>query len=296
MESYTIGGSTFDDFQSFGRRCGCSRPSYVKRQQVDAKLREFRDANATFRTLPGAIEIPIQFTHITDGATGQITAQERQDQVEVLNGAYGPHGITFSYDEAQVRVVDNADWFRMGHDSAAERVAKSALGVDPEATLNFYTTDGGGLLGWATFPWELEGDPVTDGVVMVYTSLPNVGRPPYNEGQTATHEIGHWLGLYHTFQGGCAATGDHVGDTVPHDGPNYGTPQVGLQHNACDPNALAPVQNYMNYVDDAWMNSFTDGQVARMRDMVGTFRPKLLGNPNSDVRLAQACNQVSRVL
>lgn len=292
MESYNFGGKDYDDFESFGRSCGCPRPSYVRRQQIDAKMREFRSANAAFRSTKGTINIPLQFIHITEGAVGAVNAQQRRDQVEVLNNAYGQHGITFTYEENDVKVVDNADWFRMGHLSAAERAAKKSLQVGPETTLNFYTTNGGGLLGWATFPWDLEGDPDMDGVVVLYSSLPNIGSPPYNLGQTATHEIGHWLGLYHTFQGGCNATGDHVGDTIAHSGPNYGKPAEGKRHNACEEEE-APVKNYMNYVDDDWMDRFTDGQVTRTRDMVGAFRPELLA---STPALESACKRVSRVL
>ncbi|MCH7890921.1 MAG: PD40 domain-containing protein [Gemmatimonadetes bacterium] len=215
-------------------------------------MRDFRSANAAYRSTAGTINIPIKFIHITDGSGGKVNAQQRSDQVEVLNNAYGQHGITFTYEENDVKVVDNADWFRMGHLSAAERAAKKSLQVGPETTLNFYTTNGGGLLGWATFPWDLEVDPDMDGVVVLYSSLPNIGSPPYNLGQTATHEIGHWLGLYHTFQGGCNATGDHVGDTIAHSGPNYGKPAEGKRHNACEEEE-APVKNYMNYVDDDWM-------------------------------------------
>ena len=296
MENYNIGGHDYDDIEYFGRHCGCPRPSYVKRRQIDAKMREFRDANARFRATPGKIHIPIQFIHLTDGDAGTVNAQQREDQVDVLNTAYDKHGITFTYNEDEVKVVDNAEWFEMGHQSAAERAAKTTLQVDPESTLNFYTTNGGGLLGWATFPWDLAGDPAVDGVVVLYSSLPQIGPPPYNLGQTATHEIGHWLGLFHTFQGGCSATGDHVGDTVSHSGPNYGKPAVEQRHNACDPNEVAPVQNYMNYVDDDWMDRFSDGQVARMRDMVGAFRSDLLKNEQSDPELDNACTRVSRVL
>ena len=178
METYDIGGSGYDDFESFGRRCGCPRPSYVRVRQVDVKMREFRGANAAYRSTPGTIDIPIQFIHLTSGAEGAVDAQQRSDQVGVLNSAFGEHAITFTYEEEEVKVVDDADWFQMGHGSAAERAAKSALQVDPETTLNVYTTNGGGLLGWATFPWELEGDPDMDGVVVLYSSLPNIGRRP----------------------------------------------------------------------------------------------------------------------
>ena len=292
MTSFNIGGQDYDDFEEFGRRCGCPRPSYVQRRQVAARTQEFRDANSEFGRTTDPIIVPVRFVHITDGQIGRVTKSQRQAQIDVLNTAYEPHGIAFSYDEAKTTAVDNAAWFRMGHRSAAERAAKSTLGQDQETTLNFYTTEGGGLLGWATFPWDLEGDPQLDGIVVLYSSLPNAGPPPYNLGHTGTHEVGHWLGLYHTFQGGCNALGDHVGDTVPHSGPNYGTPDPTLPHNACNAGTRAPVKNFMNYVHDEWMDHFTVQQGQRMRNMIGTFRPDLLAATPT----LSGCTRVSRVL
>ena len=78
---------------------------------------------------------------------------------------------------------------------------------------------GGGLLGYATFPWWLAETPQLDGVVLHHASFPNSPTPwvqqpwPFDLGMTAVHEIGHWSGLYHTFQGGCEAPGDDVTDT-----------------------------------------------------------------------------------
>ena len=85
-----------------------------------------------------------------------------------------------------------------------------------------------------------------------------------------------------------------MGDTVAHSGPNFGKPVDGQRHNACDPADEAPIHNYLNYVDDDWMNRFTDGQVARMRERVAAFRPELL--VRSDPQLAAACTRISRVL
>ncbi len=117
----------------------------------------------------------------------------------------------------------------MGLNSGPERWAKQALGKDQDkGCLNFYTANpGNGILGWATFPADLQGDPVKDGVVILHSTLPGGTQVPYNLGCTAIHEIGHWLGLYHTFQlghplvgGGCVSPGDEVDDTPPHPAPN----------------------------------------------------------------------------
>lgn len=292
MQNYNIGGLDYVDFESFGRRCGTSRPSYVERQQLSARRGAFLNENETYASITAPINIPVRFIHIVDGSTGLISSQQRNAQMQVLNKAFSTHGITFTHADNDTVLEDNVDWFRMGHKSAREREAKTQLGQSQESMLNFYTAAGGGLLGWATFPWELEGDRHMDGVVVAYTSLPGVGQPPYNLGQTSTHEVGHWLGLYHTFQGGCNAVGDHVGDTVAHSGPNYGKPTVGMRHNACQPDQFAPVQNFMNYVDDNWMTHFTKQQALRMRTMIGTFRPDLLAG----IPAFSSFNPVSRSL
>ena len=129
---------------------------------------------------------------------------------------------------------------------------------------------------------------------MLHSALPQTGPPPYNLGQTATHEVGHWLGLFHTFQGGCDAVGDHVGGPpwAPQTARITEKPAVGQPHNACTPGELAPIKNFMNYVDDDWMNHFTDDQGCGCGTWWGTFRPELL----VPVPALSGCTRVSRVL
>ena len=92
----------------------------------------------------------------------------------------------------------------------------SALAIDPATTYNLYFCNiGGGLLGYATFPDMYAEDSYMHGVVALYATLPGGAAAPYNEGDTITHEAGHFVGLYHTFQGGCRGSGDLVDDTAP---------------------------------------------------------------------------------
>jgi hypothetical protein len=169
--------------------------------------------------------------------------------------------------------------------------------VNPTGSLNLYTCKPGqSLLGWATFPWNLAGNPNMDGVVIHYASLPGGTLSPYNLGGTGTHEVGHWVGLYHTFQGGCHsdATCSTAGDLVC-DTPAEGTATSGCpsSKNTCSGTGNDPINNYMDYSTDACYTQFTAGQDARADDRMATYRP-VIGSAPAKAAPAAGTPEIAR--
>jgi hypothetical protein len=220
------------------------------------------------------IHIPTYFHVISNGTgvqNGDLPDDMIKAQMSVLNEAYEPHRIHFVLQK--INRVNNDSWFNgLGHGNDIEMEVKTALRRGKSNALNMYTTNlGQGLLGFATFPSDYEEEQKRDGVVLLYKSLPGGSAYPYNFGATATHEVGHWLGLYHTFQGGCS-DGDFVDDTPAEASPASGCP-VGRK--TCpDCAGDDPIHNYMDYTNDDCMNVFTDGQRLRMHAQWNTYRKK----------------------
>jgi Pregnancy-associated plasma protein-A len=214
----------------------------------------------------GSVTVPVYVHVINKGAgvaNGDIPDSQVAAQVEVLNAAYGGANSPFRFQLVATTRTTNATWYTMTPGSAAESQAKNALRVGNAGTLNMYVADiGQGLLGWATFPQDYVSSMKMDGVVVLNASLPGGTAEPYDLGDTATHEVGHWLGLYHTFQGGCTRRNDQVADTPAERSSAFGCP-VGRNTCASQP-GLDPITNFMDYTDDSCMDRFSGGQTARM--------------------------------
>ncbi|SPO04001.1 related to Extracellular metalloprotease 1 [Cephalotrichum gorgonifer] len=246
------------------RHCGIADPaSLVHLAALDESL--------SVGSLRGAaiepIEVDLYFHVVTDSANsseGRVTDAQLEKQLLVLNTDYEPAGISFVHRNTTRTVSDT--WAHAGDDLGMKRTLRqggyNALNV-------YFLTEVDGYLGFATFPRAdaPEGSDafIEDGAVILAGTVPGGGEVKYNLGKTTTHEAGHWFGLYHTFQGGCNGAGDQVDDTPAEASPASGC-QKGRDSCPRQP-GLDPVENYMDYSDDACMTEFSPGQIDRMRAM-----------------------------
>ena len=152
------------------------------------------------------------------------------------------------------------------------------LGWDTERYMNIYTNTAGGFLGYVSgFPADGTAGQPYDRIVVLWEAYGRDGAygPPFDQGRTLTHEVGHYLGLFHTFQGGCDSGGcytqsDLICDTNSESGPHFGCTSGSSSCGSID-----PIENYMDYSDDLCMTRFTPEQVNRMRCSLLNYRPLL---------------------
>ena len=226
--------------------------------------------------------VPVYFHVVTDGSTGALTNGQVQAQIRVLNAGFagaesaGAPNTGFSFTLAGITRTNNADWFSTST-FEEESAMKQALHQGGANALNVYSTSAGdgALLGWAYFP-AIVNDPTfayLDGIVINWESVPGASdtyEGAFDLGKTLTHEAGHWLNLFHTFDGGCGSKGDAVADTPAMKIPTAGCPE-GKDTCVGSP-GLDPIHNYMDYSIDSCYSEFTPGQTQRMRDAWLFFR------------------------
>ena len=295
-----------DEFKLGGHRCATERGRSNRADDLflDKLAADCSMSSTTIKSeyAPGSgatlYRIPVVFHVIkkTDG-TGNLATSLLTSQIDILNedfralsGSPGAPGVDTKIEfylattdpngnsTTGIEVVTSNAYFTDPGPGAYNDM-KDALNWDPTHYLNLYTNDAAGNLGYATFPAESAGD-YDDGVVLLYSSVGrnSPGGGIYDQGRTATHEIGHYLGLFHTFQSGCGSagapytTGDLISDTNQQSAANFNCPT-----GATSCSSLDPIENYMNYTQDTCMNRFTSEQANRMRCSIGSYRSALVG-------------------
>jgi hypothetical protein len=273
-------------------------PSLAQRMaNIDNQAVQFatQKANTAQRTSVVTVTIPV-VVHVLYNTTAQnISDAQIQSQIDVLNADYqklnadaanapslfaplvanvniafvlakrNPSGAaTTGIERKQTSITS---W---GTDDKMKKVSTGGLDAWPAASyLNLWACNlSGGVLGYAQFPG---GAAATDGVAILSTAFGKGGSTvaPFNLGRTATHEVGHWLNLYHIWgDDGTACTGtDQVSDTPNQADENYGTPSY--PNPSCS-NTSDMFMNYMDYVDDQAMYMFSTGQSTRMNALFAT--------------------------
>ncbi|GII56358.1 zinc metalloprotease [Planotetraspora thailandica] len=250
---------------------GAPGPDETARMSADLRRRLGEEGGASRVPATGEIVVPLWVHVIKDGALGLPDPGVKR-QVDTLNAAYGGKmggvdtGVRFVLQG--ITHTDRRDWFR--EPLANEEAMKTALRKGGAETLNLYIAQLGELvLGYATYPYWYQGEPAMDGVVIDWRSVPGGPLRNFDKGYTAVHEIGHWLGLLHTFENGCTPPGDAVDDTPPESMPTTGCPP---RKDSCPLPEEDPIHNFMDYAQDRCMTHFTAGQALRMRQMWNVYR------------------------
>jgi hypothetical protein len=224
--------------------------------QIEVLNQDYRGTNSDRSSVPDP------WTSLTADPNIQFALAKKDPKGKATNG------IT--------RVQTTRDSFGTG-DSVKTKAGGGTPPWPTDRYLNFWICNlGDGLLGYAQFPG---GPAKTDGVVILYTAFGTKGAAsaPFNLGRTATHEVGHWLNLRHIWGDSNDCSGsDQVSDTPRAQMPNYGKPD--WPHISCNNGPSGDMfMNYMDYVDDAAMFMFTQGQAARMNATLAGPRKKLAG-------------------
>lgn len=282
-------------------------------KMIDDDIRNHNKENQNARlagnetiTIPiGIIIVHNSFDAIGTGTN--ISDNQVNDQIAALNDYFSPYGINFCLatrysggsnspigNSSTAGIARRIDDVLTNHNALTDQQTLANMGssADPSKYLRIWVVRsinglGNNVLGYSMFP---NSSTVFDGVVMRFDVFGNGSSnllPNYNQGKTLVHEIGHYLGLYHTFEGGCAGSnpstcntsGDRVCDTPPVASPNYGC-VTGTDSCPDSGNLPDEIHNFMDYGNDSCVDSFTEGQRERIFSLLAMYRSTLYSTDN----------------
>lgn len=259
----------------------------VERAAADAPLRAGVVGERSAADFPVyRVKVQVHVIHGKHRGERKIGRKAARKKIfRILKNAYNGGQSTvsapmgFDFRLKRITISTNDRWFHAAPMSAADQQMKRRLHRGGATTLNIYVNKpnvaGNLLLGYSRFPWQYRKHKSLDGVTINVRSLPKGTAWGYNLGDSVVHETGHWLGLWHTFQGGCDPVNDGVADT-PAEKSTVGNFDCANADNLCHPSDLAtmadPAYNFMEYTKDACMRMFTPGQRRRADQMFATYR------------------------
>lgn len=292
-------------------------PSLIqRREEIEQFTRDFMVSNPQGDR--NIIRIPVVVHVVYNIAEENISDAQIQSQIAVLNqdfrklnadvantpaafaGLAGDAQIEFCLASVDpngnatngiLRVPTSATSFSTSGNAMKSSSTGGSNAWNSSRYLNLWVCDiSGSVLGYAQFPG---GSASTDGVVIDYLYFGTIGTAtaPFNKGRTATHEVGHWLNLFHIWgDDGTGCTGsDQVSDTPNAGGPNYGCPAFPRVTCSNGPNGDL-FMNYMDYTDDACMFMFSNAQITRMRALFAT------GGARASILTSNGCGTPTPVL
>lgn len=228
------------------------------------------------RLAPKTIDVAVHLTREPGSQPRRrIQGTDVVQQIAVLNAAF--KGSGFSFRLRSISSYENTEFFANCDDQDVEFDFKRQHAVNPARTLNIYTCNSQEYLGWAYYPSEGSEARFHHGIVVDFRAFKRkkFGYTSFSAGDTVVHEVGHYLGLYHTFEGGCSYPNDYIADTPPEEirtSSIRGCPQ---RTDTCPEPGKDSVRNYMNYYDDPCSNEFTPEQIQFMKEVTAAFRPSL---------------------
>ncbi|KAH8672373.1 metalloprotease [Ilyonectria robusta] len=253
--------------------CGTAEPSaeHIGMSKVLA-AQEAKAADSGDLAARATINVGVYFHVVARSQTvagGYLTDKMLSDQLAVLNKDFAPYNVAFNLLGTDRTV--NTGWSADSNEIAM----KQSLRKGTYSNLNIYFQSAlkDDALGYAYLPTSVSSGSTAfyrDGVSLDAQTVPGGSYTRFNLGKTATHEVGHWMGLYHTFQGGCTGSGDLVSDTPAQANATSGCP---TGRDSCPTVAgLDPIHNYMDYSDDSCYVEFSAGQSTRMTSFWNTYR------------------------